>query len=33
MAAMSAGNWNPVLKAFRQRLKGAHSITSSAMAS
>jgi transposase len=23
MAAMSAGNWNPVLKAFRQRLKGA----------
>jgi len=23
MAAMSAGNWNPVLKAFRKRLKGA----------
>ena len=23
MAAMSAGNWNPVLKAFRERLKGA----------
>jgi transposase len=23
MAAMSAGNWNPVLKAFRQRLKDA----------
>ena len=23
MAAMSASNWNPVLKAFRKRLKGA----------
>jgi transposase len=23
MAAMSAGNWNPVLKVFRKRLKGA----------
>jgi hypothetical protein len=23
MAAMSAGNWNSVLKAFRKRLKGA----------
>ena len=23
MAAMSAGNWNPVLKAFRKRLKDA----------